>query len=1474
MEPPSPEDEKGTLSEENPAESYLQEKKGFFRRGKKKKPPRKKDWKWAVGLMGKLLVGVFLLVFLLVLIVFGVLGNLHADWIRDPVLQEVASTAGVELEYETLSVEPFSGIEFRGLMIKNPAPFSDVAPNLIKLDVLQITWDLASAMDGGFKVSGFEIGGLEVALVSDENGDSSITKILEGLPAGEEKEEEEEKPSPPVKLSNVLAFRDMPLFELTAFKFHGFRFEQFELNQGKIAKHTVLEDLGIWADVYAGDGQLEVNFNLGSPKDTEGTSLLVEEYPGTDKEVKRSALVFLRNAVSTPGENGISLAIEVDVKKQNFLDELPESATLLGTTMTVTFHPEENRTRFHLEGLDLVEGASKTTLDVDLMDRADGLVDPKIKKLAGSISADVLLEVLALPLPGMNFNGAGATYELTDVEMNLESGSVHKGSLKFRVNIDKADVLLESQKVDLNSGYFNVEVNFTGPMTLDMDTALKVESAGFGDEAMGLSAGLKDFEFKVVGKQIAVNQENPVATTGALQVNVASKSIEATMGVDEFTISDLALNVDTLLTGSPPYAVNVALPIGKIEAVRDGVPLAQIDQLSVKAGVSGVTETLTEPVKANVEVGVNALSFSEGGMEAQVGEMKVVLDALVRSLASADLNVQFPIGKIRFKDGKGVSAEVDDFAFGVDVKAEEVLPGAPLLSNVDVGLTLDMGRLGAKVPGSRVDLSGMKLGLTTGVEPEQPLNLKLDIPFEKLRVVQNGATLLDTAGAYVNLKVADAQVNMENPAESDATVSWDIALHPLKTAATIVKLGDKAEVDLSLDLAHFGPVAAVLPPSVKREVKIPWKKLKLEIDTSLSMEGLADPAKAFVSQKTSLALKGLSVKTPMVSLKTPKFSMDVKTRGRGQVQKADIALKLSDLSLNGRDYGEPLKIAIHADANPFAPRVDTRLEITAPLGTYINLENALAFKGSSKKISYNNVVEIRDLDFIKANLPPGVVDGIKLDWEAIEIGLKNQGHFRGLIKSMRNFEPKVVGNPLAALTGEHLTEVRIRGIDLEAANNFLQLPALDFSLNLTAEKGELKGGMSMDLPRLFAHPNGSRKPLEVNGLALSSDLHSEGGVENGKVFFKTQMLLKELIHNKVEGYDIRDLAFKLDAVVDQLNRLTLNEFLFRNPAGGTELSLSGLVDGLDPNKVIIDEFGIPGRQNVALEGKLEQDLGLVKINADSMNTSGRISLPFKLSSGDMKVFRFVGEMAADALTVELPDDGIALVGFNGRIPLVEDIALGEEGVRILPGPSKNLYSRKQFSDVQPFLKTDNFISVERIEFMGQTMAPVAGNLRVERDLFAMDQLQIGFRGGNIFGQVVVDYEDGAPKVFFKGNVTGIRPSESKEVLDANATLSLEPTTLKLDGRIQVVRIGRQHLLDMIDVIDPYREDVNMNRARMGLEVGYPKFMRMRMQHGFLAVKLELGGAGSAIRLDEIKGIALGPFLNTYVAPALAGGDGT
>ncbi len=47
-----------------------------------------------------------------------------------------------------------------------------------------------------------------------------------------------------------------------------------------------------------------------------------------------------------------------------------------------------------------------------------------------------------------------------------------------------------------------------------------------------------------------------------------------------------------------------------------------------------------------------------------------------------------------------------------------------------------------------------------------------------------------------------------------------------------------------------------------------------------------------------------------------------------------------------------------------------------------------------------------------------------------------------------------------------------------------------------------------------------------------------------------------------------------------------------------------------------------------------------------------------------------------------------------------------------------------------------------------------------------------------------------------------------------------------------------------------------------------------MQGGFLAAKIELGGVAWLARIDEIKGIALGPFMIRYFAPILGKGGGS
>ena len=83
-----------------------------------------------------------------------------------------------------------------------------------------------------------------------------------------------------------------------------------------------------------------------------------------------------------------------------------------------------------------------------------------------------------------------------------------------------------------------------------------------------------------------------------------------------------------------------------------------------------------------------------------------------------------------------------------------------------------------------------------------------------------------------------------------------------------------------------------------------------------------------------------------------------------------------------------------------------------------------------------------------------------------------------------------------------------------------------------------------------------------------------------------------------------------------------------------------------------------------------------------------------------------------------------------------------------------------------------------------------------------------------------------------------------------------------------MQIGKDHLLAVLDLWDPYHSDVAANRVRLGLKVGYPKQVRLHFSRGFASLTIELGGLASVVRIDEINGIAIGPVMGHFLAPLL------
>ena len=49
-----------------------------------------------------------------------------------------------------------------------------------------------------------------------------------------------------------------------------------------------------------------------------------------------------------------------------------------------------------------------------------------------------------------------------------------------------------------------------------------------------------------------------------------------------------------------------------------------------------------------------------------------------------------------------------------------------------------------------------------------------------------------------------------------------------------------------------------------------------------------------------------------------------------------------------------------------------------------------------------------------------------------------------------------------------------------------------------------------------------------------------------------------------------------------------------------------------------------------------------------------------------------------------------------------------------------------------------------------------------------------------------------------------------------------PDRLEVLGRAQVVRISSAHLRDLLDVLDPFGEDMRINNLRQALALGYPE----------------------------------------------------
>ena len=576
----------------------------------------------------------------------------------------------------------------------------------------------------------------------------------------------------------------------------------------------------------------------------------------------------------------------------------------------------------------------------------------------------------------------------------------------------------------------------------------------------------------------------------------------------------------------------------------------------------------------------------------------------------------------------------------------------------------------------------------------------------------------------------------------------------------------------------------------------------------------------------------------------------------------------TSLALGGTALPGKVSAEVRADAVPDAGTLTLSTDVRGERGASLHLDVDGRFDRATERLSYRAGLSAQKLGAFAAVVSDVEPRAAALRLEGARLSAQARGDFAGVLRAGEGGAPELREQPLVTARGTQSARLALEGLDYRTQERTLVVPKLELDLESSHRDdgaGNARAHLAMKSLRLEGGGTSVRLEDVDQELVATFDRSPDRGMMN----LHSSLELGAAAQSFVPEYPVRGLRFTSDVRIDRLRSIYLRELALDNPASGSALRAKGTLE-------LLAKAGsggvqtLVGREALSFEGQLEQKLQALEALGAASHASGTLTVPFRLESGGLLGYRLLAALQAKQVSFVKKDGSFSVQNLNGVVPLIEEFAVLESGVVVSAGPRTSPLSDTRFFDVHPFLSGNDYVTADSLGIGGiEPLGPVAANVRIERSDFIVDQLQAGYRGGQIVGQVRAAYRDGDPIVRFRLNATGLRSGRSKEVFDANAALAFVPGAMTLDGKVQIVRASREHLEDIMDVLDPFHESANANRVRQALALGYPKFVRFQLHDGAIDTKVELGGIAQLVRIDEIKAVPLGPILQKYVAPTLS-----
>jgi translocation and assembly module TamB len=902
-----------------------------------------------------------------------------------------------------------------------------------------------------------------------------------------------------------------------------------------------------------------------------------------------------------------------------------------------------------------------------------------------------------------------------------------------------------------------------------------------------------------------------------------------------------------------------SLVVGPVVRLSEGGAVAVDVDLS-NAAVSGPLGSL--------EVGGGELSLlaqpAEGGGVAGRASVKLAGTRLASGdelLAADDIAVDFEgqqgadgvvAGRVgvRFaRAERGGASSVVARDGRVELRVQGLLPDAdePLATRGDLALSIELASLDVRSPGTRAIVDGLTLRAHTALEGHAPYAVELDAPVSRLRVYGRDGNLLEDAPARIEVRARDVQPDVAHLAATRGVVHGAVDLGEIRASLDATKGTDAIDFALRATAPTLKAVRPLLPLALIDQA--PWDRMALSVRSSGHVEHLSGGHTA-VRQTTEVDVE----RPAFEDVAARSLSLTVQSQGTALQQHADLDLRAQGLAFDG---GSPSDDQVTLSAIVDRERPSLQFQLATAGRTATKLSGSLSFDPSRRAVPFEIEGRLAGL----APLAPfaAKVRGLDaFDLSQLEVELSARGALLGVVAGVaRDGTIKFEPSPARTAAVEGKTDVRVAHFRWAKGDTGIVTPALAWHGDMRAVGARRTLDSRVEAGTL--HLDLGSHDVDLNGIRDETSVAVVGNLADPEIELTERLSVRAVEQTVVPEYPLGNLAFALSAERGPEGVVHISDMRVANGLGGTALTVSGNVD--------LGE----GRRTLSVTTSLTQDLARLSTIPERFKGRGKVAVEANVTSPDLTHYHVRAAVKAEAVTVSLSRAGVDVETVNGEVPITVALKVGESGVALQRSEKQSPYSMLRFADQHPLLTRSGFLSITRLKTPFGSIAPLVGNLEIEQNVVSLRQFEMGVRGGTITGQCGIDWDGPKSTLELHVRASGVQSSHG-EPFDGNIAIAISAADRTIDGRAEILRIGKRHVLDLLDLQDPLHVDPAMNRVRTALGFGYPESLRLVFDHGFASAHLVLGGLARLVSIGELRGIPMGPIVDKMLAPVLNGPD--